>query len=516
MQQLQLSLESTPLVTEQEINDIFQGKIVHKLNVPDLPAELWEEILSYLPRGSVWRMIGINRLLFELGMKELYGRVCLTNCVGAGLKTFQQIGYANIASRVRSLCIKPTFLPIMNRKGRAVHDPRESRSLRKKRKSEIQSFLKTALTSLSGCAQLRELNVVVHDQYLSRSLVVFLRKLLKRVGVNLEALTIDMTLLSFLSVHHVFDPKHLPKLSTLTIKITESRFETSRDQARRARKALLNIIHPLNGTLQTLAFEVIDFNLSEIFQKLEQLPKLHSLELRAEVGFSTLIPTIHFVSFLKHNADNLERLVIRRPTVDVPSSWNVEVIIGRLYNLLCVQHLPKLRELVLEVDYTSILESLASHVHTFVPRLKNLTLTGQRSTLDHLQLSSLLNGLAGGDKGLEYLKISIAGFSPEHMVLFATSLPNLKTLDLSYKDLWMSNQSLLRRTDLDEDEAIYEDFRTRSYPQWKLEEARIAQVNLCDQGHPDHRLLDAIQESLPTLKRVVRTRDCCHCCHCRW
>ncbi|KAF5360743.1 hypothetical protein D9756_005097 [Leucocoprinus leucothites] len=447
MQQLQLSLESTPLVTEQEINDIFQGKIVHKLNVPDLPAELWEEILSYLPRGSVWRMIGINRLLFELGMKELYGRVCLTNCVGAGLKTFQQIGYANIASRVRSLCIKPTFLPIMNRKGRAVHDPRESRSLRKKRKSEIQSFLKTALTSLSGCAQLRELNVVVHDQYLSRSLVVFLRKLLKRVGVNLEALTIDMTLLSFLSVHHVFDPKHLPKLSTLTIKITESRFETSRDQARRARKALLNIIHPLNGTLQTLAFEVIDFNLSEIFQKLEQLPKLHSLELRAEVGFSTSYPPF---------------------TLSPSSNTTLTISNGWLYNLLCVQHLPKLRELVLEVDYTSILESLASHVHTFVPRLKNLTLTGQRSTLDHLQLSSLLNGLAGGDKGLEYLKISIAGFSPEHMVLFATSLPNLKTLDLSYKDLWMSNQSLLRRTDLDEDEAIYEDFRTRSYPQWKV------------------------------------------------
>ena len=264
------------------------------------------------------------------------------------------------------------------------------------------------------------------------------------MGTTLESLTIDMTLPSFLSVYHVFDPTLFPKLSTLTIKITNSRFGASREQARRTRKVLLNIIHPLIHTLQFLAFEVIDFNLSELFQRLKQLPKLRSLELRAEVGFSTLIPIIHFVTFLKYNADNLERLVIHRPTVDIPNSWDLETIVGRLYNLLCIQHLPKLKELVLEVDFMSILDSLATHVHTFVPHLKNLTLIGQSSTLDYPQLSSLLSGLAGGDKGLEYLKISITHFSPEHLDLLATSLPNLRRLDLSYQVLWANAQFLLR------------------------------------------------------------------------
>lgn len=92
MQQLQLSIENAPLITQQEIDDIFQGKIVRKLNVPDLPPELWMDILSYLPRGFVRKMIGINRFLFELGMRELYEEVRLLDYDNFGLKTFEQIG----------------------------------------------------------------------------------------------------------------------------------------------------------------------------------------------------------------------------------------------------------------------------------------------------------------------------------------------------------------------------------------------------------------------------------------
>jgi len=92
MQLLEIFFENTPLVTEREINDIFQGKTVRKLNVPDLPLEIWIEILSYLPRGFVRRMIGINRLLFELGMNEIYKEVYLMEHKSVGLETLGQIG----------------------------------------------------------------------------------------------------------------------------------------------------------------------------------------------------------------------------------------------------------------------------------------------------------------------------------------------------------------------------------------------------------------------------------------
>lgn len=344
--------------------------------------------------------------------------------------------YTRTASRVRRLYIRPTFLPGMDPRGKAIYDKGESAAEIKRRKLAIRKFLGIALESLTHCSHLQEMTITIHDQYLTRSLVTFLRKLLKRVGAMLHTLTIDMTLSSFLSIHHIFNPKFLSKISSLTIRITTSRFETSPRQARRVRKALLHLITSLHTTLRSLAFEVIDFNLSKIFQKLKNLPLLRSLELRTEVGFSALIPTIHFVTFLQHNINNLECLVIRRPTLDSIATWSLQETIRRLYDLLCIQKLTNLKELVLEVDYGVIFTSLVAHIDTFVPHLRKLTLTGQAAILDDSQLSSLLGGLARCDKGLEHLRITLTQFSPDDVDLLATSLPNLKSLDLNYRLLW--------------------------------------------------------------------------------
>ena len=42
---------------------------------PDLPLELWLEILSYLPRSALHTMIGVNRVLFELALDEKYEEI---------------------------------------------------------------------------------------------------------------------------------------------------------------------------------------------------------------------------------------------------------------------------------------------------------------------------------------------------------------------------------------------------------------------------------------------------------
>ncbi|KAF9449102.1 hypothetical protein P691DRAFT_813123 [Macrolepiota fuliginosa MF-IS2] len=508
MQQLQISIERSPLITKQEFDDIFQGKIVHKLNVPDLPVELWMEILSYLPRGFVWKMAGINRFLFEMGMSELYEEVRLMDYSGAGLKTFEQMRHGNITPRVRRLYVRPTFLPGVDCKGRAVYDGTKTSTGLKRWKREIRKFLDTALTSLTNCPNLQEVTIIVHDQYFTKSLARFLQKLMKQVAAGLNGLTIDMTLPSFLRVYRAFDAKLLSKLSSLTIRITNSRFPISVRQARWTRKALLHLISPLKATLRSLAFEVIDFSLSKLFQNLQNIPSLQSLELRSEIGFSTLIPTLHFIKFLQRNADNLQRLVVRRPTVDIPNSWSLEAIIGRLYDLLCSQRLPQLKELSLEVDHAVILTSLTTHIHTFVPHLRRLTLTGQRSTLDYPQLSDLMKSLARCDKGLEHLKISIKQLSPSHIDLFANTFPKLKCLELTYRILWTSLDQVEKLRDTEQEASIYNLFRTHTYPQWRLEELKLMQISACAEGHPDAQLLNAIMEGLPSLRRVARVRTC--------
>lgn len=89
---LQLSIEGAPIISTKEVDEGFpEVKIACRSNIPDLPIELWIEVLSYLPPGSVRKVIGLNRYLFERGMDEIYEEVQMVANDGAGLKTFEQL-----------------------------------------------------------------------------------------------------------------------------------------------------------------------------------------------------------------------------------------------------------------------------------------------------------------------------------------------------------------------------------------------------------------------------------------
>lgn len=58
---------------------------------PDLPVELWLEILTYLPRSTLHKLIGVNRTLFELALNDLYEEVRLISDDKDMEKTFNQL-----------------------------------------------------------------------------------------------------------------------------------------------------------------------------------------------------------------------------------------------------------------------------------------------------------------------------------------------------------------------------------------------------------------------------------------
>lgn len=49
------------------------------MTTPDLPPELWLEILAYFSPGFVVKLMGVNRLLFELALQYIYEEVQLTS-----------------------------------------------------------------------------------------------------------------------------------------------------------------------------------------------------------------------------------------------------------------------------------------------------------------------------------------------------------------------------------------------------------------------------------------------------
>jgi hypothetical protein len=59
--------------------------------LPDLPAELWLEVLSYFPPASVMDLMGVNRLFFELALDFKYQELQLLTCSGSSLNSFQQL-----------------------------------------------------------------------------------------------------------------------------------------------------------------------------------------------------------------------------------------------------------------------------------------------------------------------------------------------------------------------------------------------------------------------------------------
>ena len=65
--------------------------ITNLMPFPDLPTELWLEILSYLPRTALHKMIGVNRPLFELALNDLYEEVRFISDDRHMLKTFNQL-----------------------------------------------------------------------------------------------------------------------------------------------------------------------------------------------------------------------------------------------------------------------------------------------------------------------------------------------------------------------------------------------------------------------------------------
>jgi hypothetical protein len=59
----------------------------------DLPLELWLHVISFLPNGYIRKMIGINRILFEMALDEIYREVRFISDSRNMISTFKKLRY---------------------------------------------------------------------------------------------------------------------------------------------------------------------------------------------------------------------------------------------------------------------------------------------------------------------------------------------------------------------------------------------------------------------------------------
>ncbi|TFK70986.1 hypothetical protein BDN72DRAFT_838231 [Pluteus cervinus] len=178
----------------------------------DLPTELWLNILSCLPRGSVRKLLGVNRTLFELAMDDIYEEVRFIADDKEIRKTFDQLRNPTIARRVRQLYIQPSFFPLPERR------PPDSRfhlvnyledqinswlpqshalpgttGVGSTWSDPCRSLLSQATEAFSACSELRELTIVLRDHPIPPSFRTFLSAIWKTHATRLRRLDLDLT-----------------------------------------------------------------------------------------------------------------------------------------------------------------------------------------------------------------------------------------------------------------------------------------------------------------------------------
>jgi len=254
---------------------------------PDLPLELWLEILAYLPRSALHKLIGVNRFLFELALDDIYEEVrfiagdkqmekiflqvesvMLSFCI---YSRFEFLGgrFPNIAKRVKRFLIRPTFLPPID-SDEAESSAHSSRTRLTSKKRLLSHFhrlkynrpkfgrptegldpkhtsaqapttgdiLQLAEKAIKLCPNLQDLTVVLHDHMLTTPFISFLKSLWKpdSIGPRLRTLRMDMTLAKIPSfLKPLISPqKVLHNLEIFSIDLAPSRFDAIPNRAEEA------------------------------------------------------------------------------------------------------------------------------------------------------------------------------------------------------------------------------------------------------------------------------------------
>ncbi|KAJ2912280.1 hypothetical protein MD484_g8129, partial [Candolleomyces efflorescens] len=482
----------------------------------DLPPELWLEILSYLPRTYIYKMMGLNRLLFELAMQDKYEEIRLISDDKNMLSTFEQLRHDNISCLVRRLYIRPAFLPGMDEPETVVDDdssmvtsfswlsmfsPKDQDKPHRSTNESARRILIAAANVLPKCQNLREIVIIIYDHAITDSFQTFLSDLWRTLGDGIQKLTVATTLikipklLKYISEH----AQRLPRLESLDITIVNSRFPIEQDTEAIATRALVNAIQGFKGTLDHLTLSsVTKYDFSSLFKKLGTLPKLRSLELWFILCRTTLSDGQSLVDFLRANSDSLNELVLKpRPRFEIFLFEQDTLRDWVLQTFPSAISLPNLK--VLDLGHGNATGWYDPYVPTedppylpmltsFLPQLQSLKLTNPAP----LRIGVVTHVLNMTEGRLSRLQIHVANFTPELLSLLVTQAPNLTSLYLTY-------ETLAARDNLTEGfptANIYVTIKARRYPKWPLQYLRIGQKKSCGECHPDAYLASTIVETL--------------------
>ncbi|KAF5319465.1 hypothetical protein D9619_008773 [Psilocybe cf. subviscida] len=398
----------------------------YSMPTPDLPIELWLKILTYLPRSALHKMIGLNRLLFELALNDLYEEVRFISDDKNMRKAFDQLS-------------KPAFLP-------AVDDSNQIRSTLRAIigiKGTISgSTFDLATRAVKSCPNLNQVTLIVHDHAIVPEFKRFLGTLWAQESI--QRVAIDTTVAKIPILLQPIEMAH--NLTEFDINISVSRFPATPTECHFASKALVAMMIAFKSNLTALTFSsLVPMEFEELFESFPRLLKLRKFEFLVVFNVQTIPNAEGLTRFVARHSTTLETLILR------PHARQVSLAISdhsysiwldhkplqkpsRVYSLTQIS-LPNLRTFDVGIREPSPTTSALPPISRFAPSLTKLVVSNAK--LSQNQLLLLLDGAAkpGTSCSLEDFSFESYDLTSTLFDTLAEGIPSLKRLEISYTSL---------------------------------------------------------------------------------
>ncbi|KAG6850374.1 hypothetical protein H0H93_014328 [Arthromyces matolae] len=425
---------------------------------PDLPTELWFIILSLLPWSYRRKVIGVSRHLFEIAMDSLYNEFRFVADDKQMVRALKQLKHPSICLRVRHIYIRPDFLPgvdttqAMTHKRTILSFPTRLFKRRSDSTSDLkraQEVIQLANDNLHKCTQAIALTIVLHDLDISPvpSFTKFFQSLLSIHGSRLRDLVVDVTLEKWLMILNPSVFQHLSNLTSLTIKLSGSRF--TEPSGGIVKESVVASIASLSQTLESLIISTPTLIvLNPLFDGVARLPALRKFILSINIPFVMeyrvqIRPTSSLPAFIKRHQATLQHLAIRVhhcQTFLLPYElWllNDGLDLSKIEQLeLGVFSSPSLR-----LGNTSWSQAMASL--PALPLLRSLIIHDK--VLSFSEIEDLCNILSASKAmaTLRHLELKIRQISPKVVDFFAQRLSLIEEFELAFEGLHLSVSSAI-------------------------------------------------------------------------
>ncbi|KJA16056.1 hypothetical protein HYPSUDRAFT_91565 [Hypholoma sublateritium FD-334 SS-4] len=508
----------------------------------DFPPELWSEIIDYLPRGDLRKMIGVNRFLFELALNDLYEEVRFTSDDKHMSRVFEQLSHPNICTRTRRLLVRPTFLPTLEENceisvGELLSVKVSSYLSRIGEKFPLERFTITkpqgifprAQKVVRSCVSVNEVTIILHDQALTLQFMAFWDSLwtARSLGPNIRKLSIDTTVakLPFL-LNSIFRRKKvISELEVFNITISSTRLGVDSAMWDAASASLVSFLSAFKHSLTSFTFSsLLDRDISNLFASFPHLQRLRAFEFLSVFNAAVFSTPESLTDFISMHANTLNNLVIKPHARSVTlhksdvsyTAWLSSAVTERKSDSgFSSLSLPQLRTLDLGLgeywnEFGTGRQYPLPDFARITPNLTSLSLADTK--LSNESVIALLDILSRREEGslLEKLAFPCYVIFPELFDLLHKAVPCLKALSIQHISYIPVMGNVTRYFGRSED-AFAEKLNARTYAGSQLQYIRLASPpSSCGATHPNVALMKHLALALPN-DVVLDNRVECQC-----